>query len=284
MRRSVQDDAKGRFRARLTVAITTIVALVAAPMIANAFAGETREALACTAPPPTPTPTEPAPTPTRNPTPTPTSEPVQRFVTLTASKEIVDFGGTVTLTGELTAADGTCRIEERVEIMSRVVGTDEERRAAREDTGDVGEFDASPKIQASTVFWAVAPATRDAAEAVSEEIIVLGRVSVEAGTRSPTPERGTKFTITARVRPEHPGSFAVLQRRSDAGNWFKVKKDKADSRSAFSFTLKANWKGPRVYRVKWLKSDEDHEPDVSNKVRIRTVKPRDDGRGGGGRG
>lgn len=273
-----------RHRVRTVLALGTTIALVAFPLISAARTEKGQTSLVCTAPTPTPTPTAPEPSPTRNPTPTPTPtpEPEQRIVSLAASETIVDFRESVTLTGELTSMDGSCRAGEKIQILRQVLGEDEQRGAGTETTGDLGEFSVTVQVQSSALYFAVASETKDAAEAISAPVTVLGRVDMEAQTRSLNPERGTKFEITARVIPEHPGSFAKLERKNDKGNWFGVKKDKADDRSAFTFKLQANWKGKRVYRVTWLKSAEDNEPSSSNKLKIRPVKPRE-GRGGGPR-
>lgn len=272
----------GGHRLRHVLAVGTTAALVASPLISAAGPDNNQTSTVCTPPAPTPTPTAPEPSPTRNPTPTPTPtpEPEVRTVSLTASEEIVDFRESVTFTGELTSADGSCRAAEKVQIVRQVLGEEEQRGVGTQTTGDLGEFTATVQVQSSAMYFAVASETKTAAEAISEPVTVLGRVLIEAQTRSLNPERGTKFEITARVTPSHPGSFAMLERKNDAGNWINVKKDKADDRSSFTFKLKANWKGKRVYRATWLKSGEDNEPDSSNKLKIRPVKPRD-GRGGG---
>jgi hypothetical protein len=275
--RATQNFARVRVRTVLAVGLT--LAVVAFPIISAAGPNDTATSTVCTAPTPTPTPTTPEPSPTRNPTPTPTPtpEPEQRTVTVTADKTIVDFRGSVTLSGELTSADGTCRIGEKVQIVRQVLGEEEQRGVGKLTTGDLGEFSTTTQVQASAMYFAIAEETKTAAEATSEPVTVLGRVSIGAQTRSLNPERGSKFEITARVVPAHPGSFAKLERKNEAGNWFKVDKDKADDRSAFSYKVKANWKGKRVYRVTWLKSDEDHEPDTSNKLKIRPKKPQERG-------
>jgi hypothetical protein len=267
-----------------------LVAIVAFPLISAALPAGSSSAVACTEPTPTPTPTapEPSPSPTRNPDPT-TPPPVERVVTLTASKSIVKYGGSFLLEGELSSIDGMCREGEKIQIMSQTLGSEIERPGGSATTDSDGTFIVSAKSSASAMYWAVARESRDenggiALEAVSEPVTVLGKVEMVAKARNTSPERGKKFEITAQVKPEHPGSFAWLERKKDNGNWGKVKKDKANA-SGFTFKIKANWKGKRVFRVTWIKSDEDHEPDSSNKVKIKPVKPVDrDDRGGGGRG
>jgi hypothetical protein len=255
------------------------VALVAVPLISLARPDQVATS-SCTAPPPSPTPTV-EPSPTRNPSPDPsvTPEPEQRAVSLTADKTLVKYRGSVTFTGELTSVDGTCRIGEKVQIVRQVLGEEEQRGVATETTGDLGEFSATVQVQSSAMYFAVATETKTAAEASSAPVTVLGKVSIDANTRNLNPERGKKFEITAKVIPSHPGSFAMLERKNDKGNWINVKKDKADYRSAFSFKIKANWKGKHVFHVRWIKSDEDHEPDTSGKLKIRPVKASK--RGGG---
>jgi hypothetical protein len=275
----IRRTSQRRLPGRIALGAITVTALVAAPLIATALPSGSTKASTCT---PAPTPTAPSPSPTRNPTPPPPPPPVERAVVVAATKQMVAFGGSVSFTAELTSLDGTCRVGERVEIMAQDLGSDSARPVAGGTTATDGTVTVGTKARASATYWAVAPATKDAAEAMSEPVTVLSKVSMSARTRSPNPERGTKFDITAEVRPEHPKSEAVLQRK-DGERWIKVKKDKANSRSEFTFKIKAKWKGLRIFRVTWLKQHEDHEPSNSNRVRVRPVEPRDDGRGGRGR-
>jgi hypothetical protein len=279
---NVSDHSRlGRRPARIALSLAVAGAMVAVPVASWLPVAQSRAGVLCAHPTPTETPTETPPPPftASEPTSTParTADNSERFVSLTAAKDMVKTGGTVTMTGSLSSDDGTCIPDERVEIMATTLGTEEERRAARAVTDAEGMFTATVKVGAGAVYTAVVAETKDAPGATSTPITVLCKVVMSARTRNLSPERGTKIEIGAQVKPSHKGSYAVLQRKKET-RWFNIKRDKADD-SGFKFKLEAKWKGKRVFRVTWIKSDEDHEPASSNRLKIKTKEPKE----GGGR-
>jgi hypothetical protein len=262
------NEPRGAARVALALAVAAAVATTA--LVIWLPTVESRAQVTCGQPSPTETPTE---TPSPDESPNPPTDPNARFVTLAAARTKVTIGSTVTMTGTLGAADGTCLADQRVDIMATTLGTELERRAGRAVTNSEGAFTATVKVAASAVYKAVAVQTKESPAAESVPVTVLSKVIVQARTRTLNPERGRKIEIRAQVKPQHSGSFAALQRKVD-GRWIRVKRDKADV-SGFTFKLKASWKGKRVFRVTWIKSDEDHEPASSNRLRIKTKPPRE---------
>jgi len=279
----IQSLGESRTAARVALSLSIAAALVAASLAFLAPAAGSLRAQDCTEALPTPTPSA---TPTESPTVTPfagealaAADPEERFVSLEASKSVVKIGSTVTISGVLASADGSCRPEERVDIISAALGSGAERKSGQAVTDAEGAYEVTVKVGASASYYAMAREIKDVAlEARSEPATVLAKVHVFARTRSLKPERRSKIEITAQIQPRHDGSTAKLERKKDE-TWKTVMSDKAD-RSGFSFKLKAFWKGKRVFRVTWVKSDEDHEPASSNRLKIKTVKPveRDGGR------
>ena len=273
----IQSLGESRTAARVALSLSIAAALVAASLAFLAPAAGSLRAQDCTEALPTATPTA---------TVTPfagealaAADPEERFVSLEASKSLAKVGTTVTISGVLASADGSCRPEERVDIISAALGSGAERKSGQAVTDAEGAYEVTVKVGASAGYYAIAREIKDVAlEARSEPATVLAKVHVFARTRSLKPERRSKIEITAQIQPRHDGSTAKLERKKDA-TWRTVMSDKAD-RSGFSFKLKAFWKGKRVFRVTWVKSDEDHEPASSNRLKIKTVKPveRDGGR------
>ena len=276
----IQSLGESRTAARVALSLSIAAALVAASLAFLAPAAGSLRAQDCTEALPTATPTA---------TVTPfagealaAADPEERFVSLEASKSLAKVGTTVTISGVLASADGSCRPEERVDIISAALGSGAERKSGQAVTDAEGAYEVTVKVGASAGYYAIAREIKDVAlEARSEPATVLAKVHVFARTRSLKPERRSKIEITAQIQPRHDGSTAKLERKKDE-TWKTVMSDKAD-RSGFSFKLKAFWKGKRVFRVTWVKSDEDHEPASSNRLKIKTVKPveRDGGRGRG---
>jgi hypothetical protein len=257
--------------ARIVLGVAVVGAILAISFATWLPAAQSRSGTLCAPPTPTATPTEgPSPTPTESP---PSAD---RCVTLSARKAMVTTGGTVTMTGNLTDASGAGIAGVNIRIEGETLGTGVPAKGGRAETNDEGEFFATVKVGASAEFTAVAPGeTKQDPEVTSAPVTVLSKVIMTARTRSLTPERGTKIEIGAKVRPPHPGSEAKLQRKTERG-WRQVLRDRAND-TGFSFKLKATWKGKRIFRVTWIKSDDDHEPSSSNWLRIKTVEPRDGG-------
>jgi hypothetical protein len=267
--------SKERRRARAALSLAVVSAMVTLGVASWLPAAEGQ--VACV--PPTPTPTETPPGPGFG------ADAADRVVTLSADKGTVTYGGTVIMTGTLSDADGTCIPNVRVNIEGETLGIGLPAKGGHDETNDEGVFVAAVKVSASAEYTAVAPGeTNEDPEVTSAPVTVLAKVDMTARTRDLSPERGTKIEITARMKPSYPGSEAVLQRKKVTG-WGNVKTDKANN-TGFTFKIKANWKGKRIFRVTWIKPEgADHEPGSSNRLKIKPKKPRDDdGRNRGGRG
>jgi len=227
-----------------------------------------------------PTSTEPPPGPGIG-----ADQAADRIVTLSVDKSTVSFGGTVIMTGTLSDAGGTCIPDVNVKIEGETLGTGLSAKGGGDETNEEGVFVADVKVSASAEYTAVAQGeTKEDPEVESTPVTVMSKVAITAQTRDLSPERGTKIEVSARMKPSYPGSRAVLQRKRDSGSgWGKVKTDKADDRG-FLFKVKANWKGKRVFRVTWIKSEgADNEPGSSNRLKIKPTKPQAKGGRNGGR-
>ena len=258
--------SRERRRARVALSLALVSAMVTLAVASWLPAAE-GQTTGCAQP----TPTETLPGPGIG-----TDQTADRTVTLSVDKSKVSYGGTVIMTGTLSDA-GTCIPGVNVKIEGETLGTGLTAKGGGDETNDEGVFVAAVKVSASANYTAVAPGpTKEDPEVISAPVTVLSKVAITAQTRDLSPERGTKIEISARMKPSYPGSQAVLQRKKDSG-WGNVKKDKADNRG-FTFKIKANWKGKRVYRVAWIKPEgADNEPGNSNRLKIKPKKPRDDG-------
>jgi hypothetical protein len=192
-----------------------------------------------------------------------------RTTGLSASEAKVESGATVTFTGQVISSDESCEDNEFVRIQRRVHGTDSFENFRSLNTDSEGQFEASVEANVSADYRAFAAAHDNCADSTSQEVTVLAKVKVSITVDDFRPERGTNVRITGKVEPNHDGNKVVLQRKK-GGRWVRVKRDTLDAGSRYAFRIPADWRRSRLFRVKWIQGDEDHEVGKSQKVKITT--------------
>lgn len=260
------------FRARVAVAVVSVSLVGAAISLggpAGAGAGSSGATETVT---PTPTATGSSP-PTRTPAPTP--DPIARTITLAASKAKVEVGETVTLSGTIQADDASCFASKSIQLQKQTLGTTGFVNAGVTSSDAEGAYTKGVPMQAGADFIAIAQsgAQDPCIQATSDAVRVQVKVSVTGTARPSTPPRKSEFHISGRVAPVHPGTKVVLQRRVD-GRWKWAGSEKLGAKSDYDFTKKARWKGKRIFRVKWVKGDDDHLSGKSPRIKVKTTPPR----------
>ena len=192
-----------------------------------------------------------------------------RTVTLTASKNKVVAGKTVTLSGQVTAVETSCEDNELVEIHRRIHGTNNFKPFAEDATDANGAFQTSILVKKSADYMAVLNAHDDCSAATSNDETVLAKVKLFLAVEDKTVNRGDIVRIKVAIRPQHDGTRVILQRKKGT-RWVKVDVDDANKRSIAKFRFPANWDGARVFRAKWPKQHQDHEAGRSRRAEIRT--------------
>lgn len=236
-----------------------------------------------TCPEPTPTPTgspSPSTSPSASPsasrsasaTPTSSASPGStRTITLVASDASVQAGADVTLSGRIFSSVTSCTDNEFVQIKRRVHGEDAFTDLTSAQSASDGAFTVPLTVTRSADYQAVAPSHDNCATATSDPVTVLVKVNVSINVSEFQPQRGDRIAFTGKVSPDHDGSQVVLQRKK-GGRWVRVAGDTLDGKSSYRIVIKAGWKKDRVFRVRWTATDEDHESNNSQKVKVTTHK------------
>ena len=216
---------------------------------------------------PSPSPTESAsPSPTASPTPTP--DPEFRRVEMSVSRRRGSVGRRIVLSGRVTANRPHCMIASPVTIRQRILGTSRSLPVAEVRTGENGGFRARERVRWSSVYTAVAQQEAGCRRELSDPVAVYASVRLSIRISDPHPTRFTNFRVHGRVRPSHPHTDVLLQRRK-RDRWITVQRQELSGRSSYSFFPLAGWQGKRHFRVKWPKSDHDHETGTSRSITIR---------------
>jgi hypothetical protein len=200
----------------------------------------------------------------------PSSSPgTSRTITFVASDAKVNTGAQVTLSGRIFSSNASCTDNEFVQITRRVHGTNQFQNLTTTQTAADGQFEKSLTVTRSASYQAVSPAHDNCATASSDPVTVLVKVKVSIDVSDFRPERGSTVTFTGKVTPGHGGTKVVLQRKK-GGRWVKVDTDQLNNRSRYSITIDAFWRQDRAFRIKWSSSDEDHEANTSQSVKVTT--------------
>lgn len=211
-----------------------------------------------------------SPSPTPSPSPSTTYDPDFRSVDLSASRRRVHLGRRVVFTGRVRANRPDCAVAKPVTLRRLIFGTSRHLPIATKTTDRNGEFRFSDRARWSSAYTAVAQRKGRCRREVSDPVVV--KVSVRLGVRvvDRTPERFTNFRIYGRIRPSHPHTDVVLQRKARR-QWVTVRRQELSRQSSYSFFPLASWRGKREYRIKWPKADRDHETGRSRSITIRTT-------------
>ncbi|MDQ4065368.1 MAG: hypothetical protein M3161_04915 [Actinomycetota bacterium] len=210
----------------------------------------------------------PGATPTGTTTQTPPG--ANRSISLDASKNTRFPGRAVTLTGQITSDNPQCVNNEVVEIERRIHGTNSFRPFRTTATDDDGNYSVRMKVRRGADYQAIAPAQGPCDEATSAPETVRVRVRVTIGASDTRVGRGQQVKIIGRVNPGHDRDRVILQRKK-GNRWVRVDADRLNNKSRYRFSLEADWRNRRAFRVIWPPQDDDHVRGTSRRIVIRTT-------------
>ena len=211
-----------------------------------------------------------SPSPTPSDSPTPPFDPKFRRVDLSVSRHRVRVGQRVVLSGEVQANRPECAVDKPVTIRRLIFGTNQYLTVAKRRTDRNGEFRVTERARWNSAFKAVAHRRGGCRREVSDPVVVRVRPRLGVRVDNPRPSRFTNFRVYGRLRPSHPSTNVVLQRRG-RNRWVTVQRQELSPQSTYSFFPFASWRGERVFRVKWPKADRDHVTGVSRSITVRTT-------------
>ena len=249
-------------RVILTVLIAASLAIAVSPTPIGAVATTLQES-------PTPSGTEPSgsPTPTASPTP---SERSARAITLVASDTTITAGAAIKLAGEIASTDVECEGQQTVLIRRRTFGTVYFRVFSTVTTTRGGDFELAVRPTRTVEYKATLRRNDQCESATSDIASVFVRVRIVIRASANRVEQGTFVEIFGRVSPRHRRTRVALERRRGT-RWVVLDRSRLERRSRYSFTLAVGWEGERTFRVRWPRQDQDHEPNASRPITIRSV-------------
>jgi hypothetical protein len=203
-------------------------------------------------PSPTPTPSDtpspsPSPTPTPTPTDTPTTPapPVASALSISLSEVRVQAGGTVTVYGQLAAADGSPVADGQVWLLQRLVGQpglSEIGSATTDDNGSV-TFTTPPLLQNVRLRLI----TESKLSSVSVSVVVVPTIHVSVA------QQGRSATISVGSVGGNDGDTVDLDRHISLG-WIPVGSASLDANGAADFDVQSPTHGQVHYRVRLLRT------------------------------
>jgi hypothetical protein len=195
----------------------------------------------------------------------PPKPPGQAAVTLDARANPIVFGGTTTLSGDVSPNGGGVKIRFE-EDATRPYGDSYKPSALTATTAKNGKYSVAAKPLVNTQYRVIAQASPPVTSAPR---LVLVRTLVGLRVSDSTPRRGALVTFSGSVFPAHDGARALIQRRTRSGSFVTLArpllKDAGTAKSAYSRRLRVRTDG--VYRVK-VAGDADH---VNGYSRTRTI-------------
>jgi hypothetical protein len=202
--------------------------------------------------------------------PTSSSSPgTTRTITFIASDSQVEAGDEVTFSGRIFSSNTSCTDNEFVQIQRRIHGTTEFADFTSSQSASDGSFEVTAIASQNADYQAVSPGHDNCATSTSDTATVLVKVKVSVKVNEFRPQRGDTVVFTGKVTPNHKGTKVVLQRKK-GGRWVKVAADGLGKRSNYRFSIPADWRRGRVFRVLWKSSDSDHESGRSQNVKVTT--------------
>lgn len=229
-------------------------------------------------PQPEPTVTTPEGPPSPGPTVSPPPGGFPRDITLNASKSILQFGKTLTLSGSVTPATEfqtprNCVEGVTVTIRRDVVGPPQQfvdvGTVVTDAEGNFS-FNFSADRNAQWLAFIDKDNPTDCALVASEPTSVLVRPQLKLKPKTRTPKRGTMLPFRAELLPcdNHPGTRVKL-RREFQGRSVKIKFSRLNASCVASFRVKVNFK-QAVFDATWPKQDDDHQSSTARPKIIRS--------------
>jgi hypothetical protein len=194
---------------------------------------------------PTPSP-DPSPSSTGMPVP---AGPVASSLTLTRSAGTVLYGGTLTLTGALSRADGTPLVDAKVQVLSRTAGQSSRVVLATVRTDSNGRlaYALAPRVTAEYQLryggdTLTAPATSN--KTVSQLRPRINGAFTPAGLKL-----GQTSVLRGSIAPSYSGSRLAVRLRGADGSWSDAAVVGIDGTGGYSWSVTPAAVGRYVYQV-----------------------------------
>ena len=191
-------------------------------------------------------------------------KPANGQLSLTASPNPINFGGSTALTGKLggNAAGG-----QTVVVEANPAPFAAYKPVATVTTAANGTYSATVKPGVITRYRVTA---KTSPQIVSGEALVRVRIRVGLIIGDPTPRRGTSVAFSGRAYPAHDGALVSIRKRSSTGAYVTIARtrllDDGAARSRYSRAVRIKASG--VYQVRVSAGDGDHLAGVSRARRI----------------
>ena len=180
-------------------------------------------------------------------------------LSLSATRNTVRFGRSVTVTGKLTGRDNTGRT---VTLREDPFPFDRLTNVGSASTDAQGNYSFVRSPTANTNYQA----RQGGVESPTVMVAVRPRVSLRFGDR--TPAAGTRVRLSGRVCPEHDGGSLRIQRRKAPKRWRTVARVvMADAGTCSSYARRLRARRDGAYRT-FFAGDSDH---AAAKSRVRRI-------------
>jgi lipoprotein-anchoring transpeptidase ErfK/SrfK len=200
---------------------------------------------------PSPTPT-PTPTPSAAPTPSPApvpAGPVPTALSVTRSAGTVAYGGTLTLTGGLSRADGSPIVDAPVQVLARTGGETSRVVLATVRTGADGRltYVLSPRVTAEYQLRYGGDALT--ASSVSNKTVSNLRPRVSGVFTPAGLKLGQTSILRGSVAPAYGGAKLAIRQRAADGSWHDAAVVGIDGTGGYSWKVRPTAVGRYVYQV-----------------------------------
>ena len=198
------------------------------------------------------------------------SDPDGRRVTIDATRTVLRYGRTTTISGKLTGPDNAGKLVTLEENPYPYTGgyTPTTTTATTDANGDYSMVVKPVRNTRYRVTVKTAPPSTSAELAITVRLKVTRRVSDR------TPERGSLVRFSGKVVPGHDGQVARIQRRTADGDWKTVARATlvaaapVDGVARSTYSKRVRVRSTRAYRVRVSSADGDHATGTSRRIRL----------------
>ncbi|MET9314801.1 S8 family serine peptidase [Kribbella sp. NPDC003505] len=185
--------------------------------------------------------------------------------TIGATAALVNYGGTITVSGSTLRIDNKVYAGLPVNLYVRPKNSTTFKLLAALKTSSTGTVSYAYKPLVSSVFMMTFPGNTDLMGTRSVDLTVQVAPTISATLSPATIRLGGVTKFSGYVAPAHYGKLVYLQQYSNRA-WKSIASVKLSTTGAYAFGIKPAVRGQIVYRV-WFPADADHAQAFSaNKI------------------
>lgn len=194
-----------------------------------------------------PTPS-PSVDPSASPSPAPAG-PVPSYLAVTRSAGTVTYGGTLTLTGGLSRADGSPIADAPVQVLSRTGGTTSRIVLATVRTDSAGRISyvVTPRVTAEYQLRYAGDALTT--PSISNKTISSLRPRINGAFTPAGLRLGQTSVLRGSIAPAYSGSRLAIRRRAADGSWSDVAAVGIDGTGGYAWSVRPGLVGRYVFQV-----------------------------------